>query len=413
MNSCRAKPDLGVRCCLAATVVLALVSAASACNVPVFRYALENWPSDAYNVVIFHRDKLTDEQNKVIEHLRQVSDGGKANVAVHVVNLAGKVEKRMQELWGRERAEELPRMIVTYPYGLRMPWSYVDLETQPLPPVALTAPVSMASAESLVSSPLRERIVKRLLDGESAVWVLVECGDAKADEAAAKTLTEELARMPSVLKELDALNDPFPEIPAEPDPALQQEQIEIRFSLLRVSRKDPAEAAFVAMLLASEPDLKDKFKDQPAVFPIFGRGRALYALVGEGITKKNITEACAFLASPCSCFVKEQNPGVDVLMTADWGQAVGLEIIELEIPPLSGVVAIQTERQITPASSTSQPAESPTVLQAAPADKPKPEAADSSAGSVMLWGLLAAAGGLLLGVIILTRLLQSRTANKD
>ncbi|TWW12353.1 hypothetical protein E3A20_01920, partial [Planctomyces bekefii] len=36
-----------------------------------------------------------------------------------------------------------------------------------------------------------------------------------------------------------------------------------------------------------------------------GRGRVLYALVGDGIAEGTIAAACDFLTGPCSCQVKE------------------------------------------------------------------------------------------------------------
>ena len=49
------------------------------------------------------------------------------------------------------------------------------------------------------------------------------------------------------------------------------------------------------------------------------------ALVGAGITAENIKDAAAFLAGPCSCEVKRDNPGVDLLLTAEWGRAAPIE----------------------------------------------------------------------------------------
>ncbi len=58
------------------------------------------------------------------------------------------------------------------------------------------------------------------------------------------------------------------------------------------------------------------------VFPIFGRGRVLYALVGEGIATATIEEASRFLAGACQCTVKADNPGVDVLISYPWNERV-------------------------------------------------------------------------------------------
>jgi len=62
--------------------------------------------------------------------------------------------------------------------------------------------------------------------------------------------------------------------------------------------------------------------DVPVVFPVFGRGRILCALAGKAIVAGNLEDAATFLAGPCSCQVKELNPGIDILMAADWDSVV-------------------------------------------------------------------------------------------
>jgi hypothetical protein len=114
------------------------------------------------------------------------------------------------------------------------------------------------------------------------------------------------------------------------------------------------------ILLTSEPDL-DEYKDQPVVFPVFARGRALYALIGEGINTENIRETISFLVGPCGCEIKMMNPGVDILMAAKWDEAA-MKFYEeysetyVEIPEVTGVMPeapaattakLQTEDTIT------------------------------------------------------------------
>jgi hypothetical protein len=86
-----------------------------------------------------------------------------------------------------------------------------------------------------------------------------------------------------------------------------------------MSRGDAAEGRFIPMLLGGRPltDIKG-----PALFPIFGRGRLLTALPEERITKEEISDIASFLIGPCSCVVKEQNPGVDLFFTVDWESAL-------------------------------------------------------------------------------------------
>ena len=49
------------------------------------------------------------------------------------------------------------------------------------------------------------------------------------------------------------------------------------------------------------------------------------ALVGRGINEENIEESCQFLVGACSCEVKSQNPGADLLVRANWESVVADE----------------------------------------------------------------------------------------
>jgi hypothetical protein len=98
----------------------------------------------------------------------------------------------------------------------------------------------------------------------------------------------------------------------------------------------------LTLLLNSEPDL-DEYSNEPVVFPVFGRGRVLYALIGQGITTDNIRETIAFLVGPCGCEIKMMSPGVDLLMAANWDAAAMQFYQEFyetynEVPELTGVM---------------------------------------------------------------------------
>ncbi len=51
---------------------------------------------------------------------------------------------------------------------------------------------------------------------------------------------------------------------------------------------------------------------------IYGRGRALFSSLGKGIQRDNLIQDVEFITGACSCTVKEQNPGVDLLMSYNW-----------------------------------------------------------------------------------------------
>ena len=72
--------------------------------------------------------------------------------------------------------------------------------------------------------------------------------------------------------------------------------------------------------------------------PVFGRGRALYALVGKGINEDTIEEACKFVTGPCGCEVKRQNPGMDLLMLESWeAKLQEWKNAKENLPPLTGL----------------------------------------------------------------------------
>jgi len=162
-----------------------------------------------------------------------------------------------------------------------------------------------------------------LVDGEAAVWVLLESGDKAKDEAAAELLGDQLKRLAETMELPEPIDDGSLGAIAGSDNSTSA----LTFSVVRIARDDPKERMFVRMLLRSEPDLETL--SGPMAFPIFGRGRVLYALVGEGINKDTIEETCVFLAGPCSCQVKAENPGVDLLMCMDWEGSLGNSLLEI------------------------------------------------------------------------------------
>lgn len=294
--------------------------------VPVFRYALERWPADPYLVYVFQRGDLSAEANQALDRLKDASVVKRPDgvVDLWITDLAkGEPEDLAADVWKKYGEKGDPLIVVQYPRMIGMP---VEVFWGPLTDETVTL---------LLDSPTRRMVAKRLLEGDTTVFVMVDSGDAAKDEAAQKLLGEELARMEKLI-ELPEVEDgqwDDPVYDTEGAPVLK-----VAFSVVRLSRKDPAERAFLDMLLGCEPDLKDEA--EPVVFPIFGRGRLLCALVGEGIGRENIEEICAFLTAPCSCQVKYQNPGVDMLMDVHWDAALAGEpsaIPEVAVPPLTGL----------------------------------------------------------------------------
>ncbi|HEY2415801.1 MAG TPA: hypothetical protein VGI40_26410, partial [Pirellulaceae bacterium] len=299
---------------LAATpfvVVLAFAAMALACNVPVFRFALERWSPDVYRVTVLHRGPLSEGQRELLRPLEDSQTKSRANVVVRAVDVsnlgkqdaaAGANWLRDQDWSGVKAGEAL--LVMQYPEHLRIE----------IP--AWMGPLEAETIARLVRSPVRQELVRRLTEGQTAVWLLLECGDAEKDEAAAEFLRLKLEEIQPTLK--------LPRLTSDPDDELlASTPLKVEFSVLRVPHGAADEAALAGMLVRCEADLADRV--EALAFPVFGRGRALWPLVGRGINAKNVQEACEFLVGACSCQVKDQNPGFDLLLSTDWDSLVGGE----------------------------------------------------------------------------------------
>ena len=358
-------------CCLATGYVFA-------CNIPVFRYALENWRTDPYYALIVSRGPLSDDQRLVVELLSAASTNAErpANLAVITIDLekddaAAKLasevrgERAPDWLWQqwKERLETLdltePQMVVLYPHQ----WDRV----------AWQAALNESSASKLIDSPVRQEIANRLLAGQSAVWVLLESGDAERDDAAWQQLQDEVA------KSTQTVTLPARElIEAEAEYRADIEiELRVDFSAIRLSRADADEIALDAMLRGSETDLRG-FSD-PIAIPIFGRGRTYFALVGKGIRGETIEENCQFLCGACSCQIKNENPGVDLLMAVNWADKIGGSAMpDIVLPELTGIGALDLSSSATDDADNS-PLESQVVAAVVDRSSPANEVADSDA----------------------------------
>ncbi len=341
---------------------------ACACNVPVFRYALERWHPDPYRVTLFHRGALTEAQHALLRPLEEASsDQGSANVVLRLVDVDQIQDDADQAMFDAQSQSpsELPWLAVQYPQGLRIE-KPVRVDT-----------LSEDFVARLIDSPLRGELIRRLADGQTAVWLMLECGQAEKDDAVAAKLEDELEQLSQRLQ--------LPELTSAPEDALLSTvPLQVTFSLLRVPRGLAAEQPLVEMLLGSEPDLTEF--DEPMVFPVFGRGRALLPLIGAGITTDNVVESAAFLVGACSCEVKDLNPGFDLLLAANWDV-----LLFKEAPPADVLAARATVSSGKPELVAIPAGAPPAPAMSKPSDSStEPLYEPSYIAGIALFGLLLA-----------------------
>jgi hypothetical protein len=320
------------------------------CDTPVYQYALERWPSGVYTVFVFHDGELTEEQTAMIEGLQARCEAPKP---LSMPEKAPVEDEATEGEAAEGEATEVESGEIEMPYGY-MPYPFADVVTIDVsdPPERFSEALVEAWAEKaadgpiiviphpldysgeyslwdgaltqenidlLVDSPLRKELTSRLLNnGDAIVWLFLPCGDEEKDTQAKETLDAELKRLRKMMLESGELW-PLSGIPTPGEDI--HEWMVPRFSILEID-PDAAEEAFViSSLLRSEPGL-DELTDQPMVFPTFGRGRVVFGLVGDGITTENIEQTCYYLTGPCSCQIKDANPGMDLLTSVEWDASI-------------------------------------------------------------------------------------------
>lgn len=301
-------------------VLLTVTSVAAACNIPVFRYALERWKSDSYKVVVFHDSPLNDKQKSFIKKLNQsaTDSGGNANIEIvqHSVGADSGSDAKLSDLWQTFQSDsnaKLPYLVVR----TRLPSGEVN---------AWHGSLEKASQSYLIDSPARQAIAKRLLRGDSVVWVMLKSTDKAKNEQTRKLVESANKDMASKVTLPDGIGLPGSELFSDVPLLLQ-------FSLLEIEAGDPKEQFLINLFTGIQPEA---YKEgEPLVVPIFGRGRALEVIPGSDLKETLIHDLTIFLSGPCSCQVKDRNPGFDILLSADWDSELFGE--DGEKPPAKSV----------------------------------------------------------------------------
>jgi hypothetical protein len=282
-------------------ITLCLVtSVLNACPVPVFRYALERWEGDPFQVIVFYRgtlDASLDKQLKDLEPVMEEHAGARANCKVTRVDVAKPMPPLWQELWDKESSQPLPRVVMCTPE-----WRKGDA-------ALWSGPCMAESLKTMVTSPKREALVQQLLKGTAVVWLVVETSDLAANKALQAKVDEASSRL---LNEII-----IPPTPPDGVDVRSQLPVEVSFAKVTAHADDPQEAMLMRLLNNNEP-IKE-----PMLFPFFGRGRALAAMPASTVNKGLLDETARFLCSACSCQVKAQNPGFDLLVLAEWESIFG------------------------------------------------------------------------------------------
>lgn len=304
-----------VRPFIAALILLTSTSVVVACNIPVFRFALERWRADACELVVFSEQPLSPADETLISELEMSSTlkGGHANLNVLRVDVNQSMDQELRDLWVATQQKtnlSLPAAVVRSLKDKGQAINHWHGSLQDL------------KAASLLSSPARSELLRRLQEGDSIVWLMIRSSDEKRNESVRDILTKQCKQLPKSIQLPEGIGLPGSELYSEIPLLLQ-------FSVLEIARDDPAEQYLIRQISGLKFDAF--LTGDPLIVPVFGRGRALEVIPADQLNADLVYELTEFLCGACSCQVKEQNPGFDLLLTTDWNLALFGE--DAEGPP--------------------------------------------------------------------------------
>ena len=345
----------GITRTLALLIMLPL-GALMACTVPVFRYALDHWNGDDFVL------EVPSERLALIEKegwLQPFLDSPELNLRIVGIEVARSTARLVS--FGGPRVE---------------------------PKIVWEGELDEPSFMHIVDSPARQAVFKRILEGQSAVWVVV---GPEGEER--RELNERLERRLSYLEDVSMLpvHDPFdPESKIGPGP-----EIGIGFSTLLIDPAEASEKAFVRMLKGGSP--AEQREDVFAAV-MFGRGRVLGVWNASELDDPGIDEVSLYLLGACSCQVKAQNPGWDVVAKMFWQKA----LVEIEEARLIGELGSSDGEGLSIAESEDQPPAElgkPAVdivsirpREATPAQSPELESAGKRPLAFRIFGIIGLVG---------------------
>jgi len=317
---------------------LALTSGTTvrACDTPVYRYAMYNWVPEPYRIFYFYRGEVPAEDQKINETLSELAQRETApvNVLLFPINVSQEEAYQAQQLalsmsglpidvTRSSPLGPIPQVVIdawkTYDNGA----APAHVVMNPRGGKVFAGRLDPDTLQAMVASPARKRIAELFDQGHGIVWILLE-GPKKAENARAEKLIKKIiadAAAGKVAPPMDS-GPPMPppgedadSQPGDEEAARKANGLDV--GLVKLARNDPAEKWLVHSLMTVEPDLNE-YAEETMVFAVFGRGVALPPCLGEGINEQNLVGDLQFLSGPCSCTIKYQNPGVDLLLGWDW-----------------------------------------------------------------------------------------------
>jgi len=332
-----------------ATLIIALgTSAACACTIPVFRFALDRWDADKFHLVL---SQAVAKEPAIQDMLRPLRANGKANLDFATATDPGQQDTVLRY----SRASD------------KQVWS---------------GKLDAATLAAVLDSPARKKLVQQILAGDSIIWLIADSGSPLD--------TGEVERIEKRLKFLEQVASLPIQDPNDPDSQLGPgPPLKLKFTSLRLRLDDPAERMLLHMLAGPQGTFDPTTTSFAAA--VFGRGRVLGAWPLAILDDASLEDACMFLVGRCGCRLKNESPGWDILLNLDWEKALPAAGQSSDPKPADA------SAPTPPPPQTQAAAKPPALPEVVKITAQTPEAPASSRKAALIAGLAA---GLALLVLI-------------
>lgn len=279
------------------------------------------WKPDYYRAVVVYNAENPAEADEGVKAMQaKLEDRVKApNISLRKIDIADKAN-----IDGKT-AEILKLLEPEFPFTMIYFPNNSDVEN-PLWAGHLT----LEDVAAISDSPARREITRRLLKGESVVWLLIESGIDYKDYRILKMLSEEMKN--------NTDNSPGIETTLPPEDGAKKKEVRPlnpgRMSIIRVSREDAAEKILLNILNGIEPEVMN-VGNEPVLVPVYAGGRILNLFSDEEINRENIRKTIELFSGGNTGVEKAPNAGTVLLLSVGWDAfADGKLSIDKEFPAL-------------------------------------------------------------------------------
>ena len=164
----------GTRIAAVSLIVLLSSQLATACDTPVYRYAMYRWMPARYELYYFCDGPLDAAGAQVRDRIQELAgaNGPAANLAFFPVDLQqdqdlANVPPDVKEAWAKRTSQQMPWCLLLSPMQQRL----------------LEGGIVASEVDALIDSPARHEIGRLLEEGNAGVYVLIGGEDAAATDA--------------------------------------------------------------------------------------------------------------------------------------------------------------------------------------------------------------------------------------